>query len=266
MWTCPHCKQQLSLEANVWRCEAGHSYDRAKEGYVNLLPINRKGSRLPGDNADMINARRRVHEAQIYQPLAQALQEQVLSLEPLERLLDLGCGEGYYSKSLVAVAPQATVQAVDISRPAVRLGAKRCPEAHFAVASAAQLPLADASIDLVTSIFAPVEVQELLRVLQPAAYYLKVTPGPRHLWALREALYAQPRPHAAADAPLTGFELLRSQALDYELHLAGSQLADLIAMTPFAYRGDPERRQKLCGSGGLDLNMSFSIALYRQVV
>lgn len=268
MWSCPICRQALEKgeQAISLTCAAGHCYDVAREGYVNLLLVNRKHSQEPGDSKEMIAARSRVHAAGLYQRLAMALQEQLTALDKVpSQVLDLGCGEGFYSAAIQQVLPDAQVMGIDIAKPAVKLAAKRCPGGSFAVASAFDVPLPDSSLDLVTSVFAPVDEAELLRLLVPGGIYLKVTPAPRHLWELRGLLYEQPTPHKVESQLVEGFESLIETDLEYPLQLNGETLRDLVAMTPYAHKGQREGREKLDSLEGLALQMCFSISVQRYV-
>ena len=169
MWTCPHCRNPLAPNGErSLACSSGHSFDFAREGYINLLPVNRKRSKDPGDSREMIEARGRVHQAGLYQPLAEAMMERIAARDQVPgTALDLGCGEGYYSQALLNAFPGVKLFGVDIARSAVRLAARRYKAGHFAVASAFAVPLADASLDLVQSVFAPVKESELQRLLRP---------------------------------------------------------------------------------------------------
>jgi 23S rRNA (guanine745-N1)-methyltransferase len=265
MWTCPHCRNPLLPDAErSLACCSGHRFDLAREGHVNLLPVSRKRSKNPGDSSEMIAARSRVHEANLYQPLAQAMMEELATVvrQPVTAL-DLGCGEGYYSLALTEAFADARVYGVDIAKNAVRLAARRCRAGQFAVASAFDVPLADGSLDLVQSVFAPVDEAELRRLLRPGGIYLKVVPAPRHLWELRCLLYDEPRPHEEALSAPQGFELLKRQALDYRLTLESDSLRDLVSMTPYAHKGQREHRGRLDELEKLSLQMAFSIAVMR---
>ena len=266
MWACPHCRLELhpSADTRSLACASGHAFDRAREGYVNLLPANRKRSPDPGDNAQMVAARRRVHHADIYRPLADAVVAELAAEKVEGSLLDLGCGEGYYTQSLVVALSTASIYGVDISRSAARLAAKKCPAADIAVASAYCLPVPDGFLDAVVRIFAPSDDSELLRVMKPGAFYLEVGPAPRHLWQLREGLYETPREHAQARADIDGMTLHRSSELQYELRAAPGQLADIISMTPFAHRAHKPRRDRLLASELAAVTMVFSLKLFRK--
>lgn len=265
MWSCPHCRQALSTASQTSLvCPEGHSFDLAREGYVNLLPPNRKRSLDPGDNKLMIAARRRVHDAGLYQVLATGIQAEVRKhSDEVSTVLDLGCGEGYYSAAIIEALPRACLFAVDIAKPAVRLAAKRCSGGHFAVASAFDVPLADAGMDLILSVFAPVSEHELQRLLRPGGYYLKVIPAPAHLWELRCLLYDNPQAHQAEPLSLEFFEPVNTFHVEYQLKLAGELLQDLVSMTPYAYRGQRENREKLLQLEELELQMAFTVSLQR---
>jgi 23S rRNA (guanine745-N1)-methyltransferase len=263
MWICPHCREVLSPDGDQsLACVSGHRFDFAREGYINLLPANRKRSRNPGDSHEMISARARIHDASLYQPLAQSMVELIAATgQAPGTALDIGCGEGFYSQALLSAFPGARLFAVDIAKSAVRLAARRYKACHFAVASAFDLPLADASIDLVQSVFAPVKESELQRLLRPGGLYLKVVPAPRHLWELRSILYDDPRPHRdSLDCP-PEFELINRQTVEYPLTLQRELLGDLVAMTPYAHKGQREHRGRLDNLEQLELQMAFTVAL-----
>ena len=265
MWACPHCRLALRVvpgEKSL-ACANRHAFDLAREGYVNLLPANRKRSREPGDSPAMLAARRRVHQAGAYRPLADALVDQLAGLETAGPVLDLGCGEGYYCSVMAGAVAASRLYGVDISRAAVRLAAKNQREASFAVASAYQLPILDASLDVVVRVFAPSDDDEVRRVLKPGRFYLELAPAPGHLRQLRQGLYDSPREHPPAREKIAGMCLRGKRYLDYRLPLSPGLLADIVSMTPFAHRGHREKREQLLGSGLDSVDMAFSLSLFQ---
>ena len=231
---------------------------------MNLLPSNRKRSKQPGDDRAMVAARRRVLDAGFYEPLAKALKALLPEVSGINTVVDIGCGEGYYTAAIADSLPQAKVFGIDIAKEAVRLAAKRHGTIDFAVASAFNVPLGVGSADLVTSIFAPVAGNELCRLLVPGGYYLKVVPGPRHLWSLRQGLYTNPQPHT--DEPVTeqGFQAVHTRTVDYTITLDRERLADVVAMTPFAHRGHREKRDALLTLPSMTLEMAFELTVLQQ--
>ncbi|BAE74597.1 putative methyltransferase [Sodalis glossinidius str. 'morsitans'] len=170
---CSLCHQPLSLHDACYRCVGQHSFDLAKDGYVNLLPVQFKHSKDPGDALLMMAVRCAFLDAGHYQPLRDRVIAAVAALtpEPGLRWLDIGCGEGYYIAALVDQLkhhqPQAEVYGMDIAKNAVRSAAKRYRQVRFCVASSQRLPFVDASLDGIMRIYAPSNPAELRRTLCP---------------------------------------------------------------------------------------------------
>jgi 23S rRNA (guanine745-N1)-methyltransferase len=261
---CPLCRLPLQQDEKTWRCTQGHSFDVAREGYVNLLPVQHKNSRDPGDDPDMVMARREFLEAGHYQPLREALLATAAPLQA-QGLLDIGCGEGYYTAALAKVSGQAI--GIDIARPAIRVAAKRHPGVTWLVGSGAHLPLADASVDLVCNIFTQMHLAEMHRVLRPEGHVLVVTPAAEHLRSLREPLFDELRPYDPGKflaAFEERFELQSRQELQFPLSLAQPALGQLLRMTPYAWKAKPERRAALEACEGLQTEAAFSLMLFRR--
>ncbi len=248
MLICPLCQQPLQPQEQRLCCASGHSVDRARQGYYNLLPVQHKRNLDPGDNAVMVEARRRFLDAGYYAPFAQTLCEQAQLCKP-EQWLDLGCGEGYYTAQLAAALPDSQGYGLDISRTAIKRAARRAPQLTWLVASMVRLPLASASLQLITSIFSPIDWAEAARVLAPGGYLLRLGAGSEHLVELRQRLYAEVRPyddakHLANLPP--SLQLVRTEQQQWPLLLDSAEArADLLAMTPHGWRATEERRAAL---------------------
>lgn len=261
---CPLCRTALQTDVKTWRCVNGHSFDVAREGYVNLLPVQHKKSLSPGDTADSVAARRRFLAAGHYQPLRTAVAALLRELAP-NSVVDLGCGEGYYTDAMRREVE--TVCGVDIAKPAVQLAAKQQKDVTWLVASAALLPFADDSVDVVTSLFSPLPVSEMLRVLTLDGHVLLATPAPDHLWQLREGLFEQVRAHEPdkfLSAFETDFELVRRQRVEAPLTLSQSALKDLIAMTPYAWKATADRRSQLENNESFQTLAAFDVMLFKR--
>ena len=183
---CPHCQNTLIKAHNkTYSCQQGHCFDVAKEGYLNLLPVNQKKSKAPGDNDMMIAARRHFLELGHYNPLISSVVELINETIPLDKpltALDTGCGEGYYAQHvLYATAPnESQIIGTDISKPAIKLASKKYKDSFFFVSSVYNLPVANQCIDLILSVFAPVHAPEFHRVLASNGYLIVVGPGENH--------------------------------------------------------------------------------------
>jgi len=257
IWQCPVCQLPLEPGDSAWRCANRHSFDCAREGYVNLLPVNRKRSREPGDSAEMLQARRRFLEAGHYRPLLDAIVA-LLPYVPGRQLLDIGCGEGYYTRGLQAAGwPAQALAGVDIAKAGVRMAAKSLPGVQFVVAGSYGLPLARDSVDHLLRVFAPAADAEMRRVLNPGGSLLDVSPGPEHLWPLKEALYDEPR-HHPPPKPVEGFTPDVEMRCCFPFTLRGRKaIADFLKMTPFAWKGNSDVRRELELRESLELEADF---------
>ena len=243
LFTCPICAAPLE---RAYACPNGHAYDKAREGYVHLLPANKKHSKAPGDDKGMAEARRRFLSGGYYGHLLAALC--ALGAEyapPGEAVLDSGCGEGYYTAGLWETLGRPPLAGIDLSKPSVRLAARRVPEGEFAVASAYHLPLADASVGLVLNCFSPLALDEFRRVLRPGGAFLYVVPAADHLWELKQVLYDQPYRNREEDVPYEGFSYERVEPVEAVVDVAGEALRDLFQMTPYYWKTPREGAERL---------------------
>lgn len=244
MWRCPLCQQPLQQFERTWRCENRHAFDEAKSGYLNLLPVQQKKSKQPGDDKTMLNARRRFHDAKGYAPLMAALVEVIAEHMPAEQALtvfDAGCGEGSYLGYIAeALAERGrTVQASgsDIAKYAVDLAAKRYKNCFFAVASSVNLPLADASQNVMLQVFAPGSDSEYQRLIAHGGLLITVDPAQHHLWSIKQAIYDNPREHEVNFAEKPGFTQLAEQRVSFTVDLSDDQTRQaLLEMTPYYWR------------------------------
>jgi 23S rRNA (guanine745-N1)-methyltransferase len=261
-FTCPLDGAPLHVSAEGAVCPAGHRFDRAREGYLNLLPVQRKASRDPGDDKAMVDARRRFLAAGHYAPIVDAVFAMVRgrvdamaarALVPEVRVLDAGCGEGDCLSRVDAAARADALDAslllagIDISKWAVRAAARRSPGIAWAVASNRGLPFAANSFDVVLSLFGFPVWGEFARVLVEGGEVIVVDPAPDHLRELRELIYEEVRPSpppvhpGAAEA---GFVCVASQPVRFIAEVEGDgQVAALLRMTPHAHRTSAERRE-----------------------
>ncbi|WP_130870158.1 putative RNA methyltransferase [Intestinimonas massiliensis (ex Afouda et al. 2020)] len=266
---CPICGGKLSREEGRYICPGGHSYDRAREGYVHLLPANRKHAREPGDDKGMTAARNRFLSKDYYAPLRETLC--TLALERVGRegtVLDSGCGEGYYTQgvwqALTGAGKAVRLAGIDLSKPSVRLAARRLPEGEFAVASAYHLPVGAETIDLLLNCFSPLALEEFRRVLRPGGAFLYVVPGADHLWELKQVLYDTPYRNKEEDIPYEGFSYERVVPVKYKMAVAGEDLKDLFQMTPYYWKTPKEGAARLAALDGLEITADFRIHVFRR--
>jgi 23S rRNA (guanine745-N1)-methyltransferase len=255
-WICPVCQLPLTWQQSAWRCDKLHSFDRAKEGYVNLLRVQDKNSKDPGDNKDMVMARRAFLEQDHYLPLATKVadllqdyfsqHEQGISLS----LFDAGCGEGYYlakiKQQLTLAGLTVNASGSDISKSAIQKAAKKHPDIAYAVASSFNLPVERNSQDGVIQVFAPSSADEIKRILKDQGWWLSVTPAPEHLFALKQQVYDQAQKHETVSTLPEGFSLVSQTRLSFEMHFTTlEQRQNLLMMTPFYWTISEQKKQLL---------------------
>jgi 23S rRNA (guanine745-N1)-methyltransferase len=260
-YRCPLCRLPLVGDTRGYSCDNNHQFDRAKEGYVNLLPVQNKSSKVPGDSKEMIMARRDFLATGAYDFLRQAIVDTVKSKGQV--LIDVGCSEGYYTNQLCSQLPDFSVYGVDIAKAAIRYAAKRSQSAHFCVASNISLPFDDNFADVITKVFAPVDYQQISRVLKPEGLLLSVVPGPQHLIELKQHIYEFPKAHGSQPCP-SGFTLISCQSLTQTVTLVSStQIDNLCQMTPYAWKISEEKKQTLAQCDNFTVTFEFDLNLYQ---
>lgn len=262
MLRCPLCAQALTKQERVYVCPSGHSFDVARQGYVNLLPVQQKRSLQPGDTKEQVLSRRAFLDAGFYAPIAQALCDLAIRHNCTGPVLDIGCGEGYYSTRLAA-ALDAELIGLDISKEAVRWAAGRHKDALWLCASAAHLPIEDGSVGLVTSLFALTMPEEFRRVLRPDGAFIQVLAAEDHLLGLKSVIYPTLTHKEKQTVPqVAGFRLLESKPVRFTFTVEGEQVQNLLAMTPHVYRIGKEGAQRLRRTETLTDTASCVLNLY----
>ncbi|AOT08551.1 putative RNA methyltransferase [Pseudoalteromonas luteoviolacea] len=263
-YRCPICSEPLTHTNNTLGCINRHQFDFAKEGYINLLPVQFKRSKQPGDNLEMVQARRAFFATNHYALLQQSLAKLVASKTP-KTVIDLGCGEGFYTQAVAAaVTESAAVYGLDISKPAVKYASKRYNKPNFSVASSKDAPFKSECADVVLSIFAPVFSQESARLLQDDGTLIVVGPGPKHLFELKQKIYDDVRLHEAPECP-DGFEIIEQTLVEDIQPVETSIVEHLIKMTPFAWKFKASHYSELALSESHNVTFSFLITQFKKI-
>ena len=230
VFVCPHCGSDFEPDGSSVKCANGHSFDRAREGYLNLLIGGRLSSgAVPGDTADSLSARRRFLSTGAYRPIADAVAAIIGDTDGA--VLDIGCGEGWYLSQIRSTRRFG----LDIAKRGVQMACRLLPDAEFVVGNAYRLPVHTASCAAVFSVFAPHSLDEFRRVLVPDGTWVTVTPASNHLHQMRpmknddiverERRRDEPPAHAQ-----------HAQRLTFELDLTAEQATDLFSMTPLVWQ------------------------------
>ncbi|WP_114560978.1 putative RNA methyltransferase [Desertihabitans aurantiacus] len=268
VFVCPLCTGAFGVrDGRTLACPAGHAFDVAREGYVNLVPAQSRRSKQPGYNSELMTARHRFFGSGGYRPVAEAVAGLAAAgADAGARVLDAGCGEGYYLRVLRERAPGLDLLGTDVSRPGVRTASRADPAGAYAVASSYALPVPDASLDVLVSHFSPNPVEEFARVLRPGGTLLVGGPGADHLFSLKAAVYDHPRRHDEDKHVLTDHRFTRvgREVVRYELPVGDpGTLAALFTMTPYTYGATDADR--LPGRAGGAFSTEVHVLLDRYV-
>ena len=269
LFVCPICAAPLERQEGCYRCPRGHSYDVAREGYVHLLPANRKHAKEPGDDREMVAARSRFLAGDWYSHLRRTLEELALSYTADgTNFLDAGCGEGYYTGGIrSALAAQGRLAAgagVDLSKFALKKAGRQVKGCEFAVASVYHLPVADDRVQLLLDCFAPLALAEYRRVLAKGGVFFYVVPAPEHLMEMKEVLYDEPYENPDQAVAYEGFTYLDVVPVSRQITLPGGAAMDLFGMTPYAWKTPKEGVERLASLKELAVTAAFRVHVFRK--
>lgn len=267
-YSCPLCQQALSLVDKTYRCENNHCFDKAKEGYVNLLPVQFKHSKAPGDNKAMVDARRAFLDKGFYQPLVDSIKalQNKYDVEN-SNLLDAGCGEGFYTHQHKVDTQSNTnmVYGVDIAKETIKIAAKRYKNCHFSVGTLSKLSFDDCFFSWIISVYAPILEEEFTRVLKDKGYLLTVTPAEKHLFELKSLIYIEANEHDITKPAINHLTLVEEQHLTYPMTFNDStDVLNLLAMTPFAFKASAQVLDKIKACDTFHCQADFVIRLYQK--
>ena len=263
---CPLCGSALSESEHSCRCENGHCFDIARQGYIHLLPVQQKRSLHPGDTREQVFSRRAFLEAGFYRPIAKTLCAAAEKHGCQGPILDAGCGEGWYS-TILAENMHAPLIGIDISKEAVRCAAAKYKNARWICGSAARLPVADGSIGTLTSLFAVTIPEEFARVLMPGGHFLQILAQEDHLLGLKSIIYPELKHKEKNTAPeVEGFERIESIPIRFTFTVEGAQVRNLLSMTPHVYRISREGAEKLAATDHLTDTASCVLNIFRKKV
>ena len=289
---CPVCRAALEQQERCYCCPEGHSFDLARQGYLNLLLSHQRRSKHPGDSKEMIKARQTFLNEGHYLPIYSALEQLVLKHIKKDehsqtlQITDLACGEGYYTHLLykklqqkllenkqTEEAPRIQTWGLDISKDAIISACKHYPSVNWLVGNLAHTPFCDHSMDILTALFCPVSENELVRLLKPGATFIMAKPDAGHLIQLKEQLYSEikgkdneeeiegSKRHPVHHPEL---ELIDTLQVQHTFTLDKPELIQaLFKMTPHFWRTKAEQQEKIMQLKTLETDISVSLYCYR---
>lgn len=266
---CPICKNQFSRSENSYRCQNNHCFDISRKGFINLLRSQKSSH---GDDKIMVTARKNFLDKGYYTPLLEVINKQILSVaENKCTILDCGCGECWYTSNIFNFLYENGISSdffgIDVSKEAISSGASRNKALKLAVATVFDIPLSDATCDIVISFFAPFSKDEYIRVLKNNGYYITAFPMENHLWELKQAVYDLPYKNEVADMEIEGFELLKEEIVHETITLTSTDdIKSLFSMTPYYYKTSQKDKEKLEHLNQLSTQIHFCVATYRKTI
>lgn len=266
---CPVCANPLEQKDQRWLCTQQHSFDIARHGYVNLLLAQHKKSKAPGDTKEMVDARLRVLNSHLYQPISDWLNQWIIDLvvenpNPLQ-IADIGCGEGYYTQRLENALHDHQIEhqlyGVDISKEALRSAAKRSKAIHWLVASGGQLPFLTHSLDLIICLFTNLMPQGFAKALKDRASVILLNTGENHLLELREIIYPSVKKNSFNPIPKMqehDYRLTGEHRLNFKTVLTSQeQILDVLQMTPHWWKTSEEALEQLKQYQSLEISIDI---------
>ncbi len=258
---CPICSGRLERIENSYVCPERHSFDIARQGYVNLLPVQNKHSRSPGDTKSMLMARREFLNSGFYEPVCSDIAGLVNKYKPSEypAAVDVGCGEGYYTEKIAGLC-NAEMAGVDIAKEAAKMSCSRSRDILWLVATGSHIPIEDKSVDVITAVFSLFMNDEYARLLKNGGIVVEVSAGSDHLKELKSIIYDEVFPQNKKQSDFSdNFSLLCEYDRRFEITLIQNQLKALLAMTPHIHRINREQSERLEALDSLELTVNYKI-------
>ena len=241
-FACPICQEKLTLVESSLKCYNRHSFDLAKFGYVNLVPQIKQSANYDKEN---FQNRQQILETGFYHAILEAVSDLLANSETSTTVLDIGCGEGFYSRKLQESHPDKTFYAFDISKDSVQIAAKSEPNwaVNWFVGDLARLPIRDASMDILLDIFSPANYGEFRRVLSKDGILIKVIPTENHLKEIRQKVQDQLTNKDYSNQDIKEhfqehFTILSNQTASLTKTITADQLQALLSMTPLLFHVD----------------------------
>ena len=241
-FACPICQENLTLVESSLKCEHRHSFDLAKFGYVNLAPQIKQSANYDKEN---FQNRQQILEAGFYQAILETISDLLATNPSTKTVLDIGCGEGFYSRKLQESHSDKTFYAFDISKDSVQIAAKSEPNwaVNWFVGDLARLPIKDASMDILLDIFSPANYGEFRRVLSQNGILIKVVPTENHLKEIRQMVQDQLTKKDYSNLDIKDhfqehFSIQASQIASLTKPITAEQRQALLSMTPLLFHID----------------------------
>lgn len=262
---CPKCHQPLILDGKSYKCQNNHCFDIAKSHYINLLLNPDKSTNNPGDNKESLQCRKDFLNQRYYDVILNEVVTYIINHNhPQMQILDLGCGEGYYTYRMKQeLGDDCTIYGLDISKDGIQMATKYTKDIYWIVGNSKNIPIQDHSLDVITALFTVVNAQEIQRCLKEDGYMIHVTANNKHLIEFKELIYDEVKVKSDEHIRLP-FETVKSYDFQKTIHLKNREdTLNLLKMTPHYYHIKKERRHVLDTLGEFDVTIDIRITVYK---
>lgn len=262
---CPVCNLKLNFCDRVYRCENNHCFDMSKYGVVNLMMSNKSSKKRHGDDKLMVLSRKNFLDKGYYEPICSAVTALAQKHGKKEAVLvDAGCGEGYYTKSVADKISAKSIYGIDVSKEALRYFKKRCNNSTAAVASLFKMPIKNESADILLNMFAPAAEKEFARILKRDGILIRTTVLKNHLLELKQSVYDNAYANSEEALELDGFTLVDKEITDYRIKIDNNDdIKSLFCMTPYYYKTSVNDQQKLDTINSLETEIEVVSLVYK---
>lgn len=260
---CPKCKLDLQKFNNTYKCSNNHSFDLASSGYANLILANKKRSNNSGDNKIQVNARKEFLNKGHYNFLLEEIVKELKDFNNIN-ILDIGCGEGYYTNKLKQHNSTFNIYGLDISKEAIKKASKLNNQINWLVASSSNIPIKDSAIDVIIQNFAPHNIDEYKRVLKEHGFLITITPAKKHLYQLKQLMYKDVYLNDEKVIEDNRLELVKENIITKELNINSNEdIENLLKMTPYYYKTNVNNINNVLKLNNLNTAASFVVRIYK---
>ncbi len=274
LYKCPICSQPLDISGNSYICKSNHTFDIAKEGYVNLYFCSKGAKVDAGDSKQMCLDRRKFLEQGFYKAAADKISnyihETFKDVTSPKVIIDAGCGEGYYLRTFHEnLGNNYCYLGIDLAKEGIKLASKSAKNTSanlsFAVAGIFDLPFIDDCAHVVTSIFAPICETEFSRVLKKGGIFIVLCPAEKHLYGLKEKIYETARENTEKIPEYEGFQLISTERITYDINVQKEFIPALFGMTPYYWKSSKQTQNAVLELENLDTPCDFLMKVYKKI-
>lgn len=261
---CPVCNKPLVKKNRSFVCDNFHTFDIAKQGYVNLLQSQSGKVKTHGDSQEMLQARKNILYKGYYKDISKKISTVISKLKN-DTVIDIGSGIGYYCDILKQDNPNINLHGIDISKDGIKEASKNNKEIQYTVGTNNKLPYISDKADIILSVFSPINIDECLRVLKPGGTLITVSPNTNHLMELKELVYKEiiEKDYQVNELIHQSLEKVSKIDVINNITIKDNDLYDLFMMTPHFFKTSRESKEHIKDIKNFDVTIDVVISIYK---